>query len=60
VYAMVKMLLELMEVPGSMQEAQTIVIAQMSIKAGLKHFGGWGSDTILKELQQLIVLKVMA
>jgi hypothetical protein len=54
---MVKMLLELMEVPGLMQDAQKFVTTQVS--AGLKHFGSQGSDAILKELQQLIILKVM-
>jgi hypothetical protein len=60
---MVKMLIDLL--PGSRPEAQAsgnalmFVTAQMSAKAGLKYFGSRGSEAIVKELHQLILLKVM-
>jgi hypothetical protein len=40
-------------------DAVTFVTAQMSTKAGLKYFGNHGAKAIVKELQQLIVLKIM-
>jgi hypothetical protein len=63
VYALINMLLG--SHPVSEAETQTpldaltFVTVQMSAKAGLKYFGNCGAKAIVKELQQLIVLKVM-
>jgi hypothetical protein len=40
-------------------DALSFVTAQMSAKAGLKYFGSCRSEPIVKELCQLILLKVM-
>jgi Reverse transcriptase (RNA-dependent DNA polymerase) len=53
VYAMVHTLLE------SIRNDNAFVTAQMSAKAGLKRFGQRGSDAVVKELKQLLVMKVM-
>jgi hypothetical protein len=38
---------------------ETYVTAQMSVKAGLNEFGARGSEAVVKELRQLILMKVM-
>jgi hypothetical protein len=43
----------------SIQTEDVLVTAQMSAKAGLKKFGKKGSDALVNELQQLIVMRVM-
>ena len=41
------------------EEMSTFLTAQMSAKAGLKHFGEDGAQAIMKELEQLLRRKVM-
>jgi hypothetical protein len=63
IYAMLRMMIA--SHPASNSElglsadALAFVTAQMLAKAGLKCFGSRGSDAIIKELRQLILLNVM-
>jgi hypothetical protein len=63
VYAMVRMMIASLLVSNTeammSDDALSLVTAQMSAKAGLKYFGSRGSEAIVKELRQLILLKVM-
>jgi Reverse transcriptase (RNA-dependent DNA polymerase) len=63
IYVLINMLLGLHRVSEAeaqtLLDALTFVTAQMSTKAGLKYFGNRGAEAIVKELRQLIVLKVM-
>ena len=53
-------LLDFMSRHAQSHNNDAFVTAQMSAKAGLKLFGGKGAEAIMKELGQLILMKVMS
>ena len=44
---------------GTLNDTMALLTAQMSAKKGLKRFGNSGSDSIRKELEQIIYRKVI-